>query len=243
MLLEGSIHRFGLVGLLQFLAMNEATGVVEVRDFEEYGFIYLVGGKVEGISLPVTDDKLGERLLKAGCLTEEQLAEALMKNAALSREEKKVKPLGQRLVEMGATSEATIREVMRRQTLDQVFELAQWSKGVFAYEEPADMPSFQIAIQGNVQAMLLDAQRRVDEGEHARKAADDGMMEVCFACPLEDKCSAVIKDKYLKSDVCLWRQMSAVVDDEHEGLRDSRRLYRSGAEGAEAGLEASVGWK
>lgn len=36
MLLEGSIRRFNLAGVLQFLAQCAATGVLEVRDFEEY---------------------------------------------------------------------------------------------------------------------------------------------------------------------------------------------------------------
>ena len=48
--LEGSIHRFNLAGVLQFLAQSASTGVLEVRDFEEYGFIYLVNGQVEAIS-------------------------------------------------------------------------------------------------------------------------------------------------------------------------------------------------
>jgi glycosyltransferase involved in cell wall biosynthesis len=83
MLLQGSIHRFDLASVLQFLAQDAATGVLEVRDFEEYGFIYLVDGGVEGISLPVTDEKLGTRLLKAGCITELQLADALIEDSAL----------------------------------------------------------------------------------------------------------------------------------------------------------------
>ena len=33
MLLEGSIHRFDLAGVLQFLAQSAASGVLEVRDF------------------------------------------------------------------------------------------------------------------------------------------------------------------------------------------------------------------
>lgn len=68
--------------------------MLEVRDYEEYGFVYLVDGRVEGISLPVTDELLGARLLKAGCLSEHQLAEALMEDAALNPGEKKLKPLG-----------------------------------------------------------------------------------------------------------------------------------------------------
>jgi hypothetical protein len=242
MLLEGSIHRFNLAGVLQFLAQNATTGVLEVRDFEEYGFVYLVDGRVEGISLPVTDLKLGAHLVKAGCLSEQQLAEALMEDAELSRDERRLKPLGQRLVEKGFTSETKVREVMGRQTLDQVFELAHWRNGVFLYDETEQMPHFQVAIQGDVQELLLDAQRRIDEGEHPRKIDDLVDNEVCFACPLDRECAPAIKAKHLRNDVCLWRKMSAVVDDNYDRLLDARQLYRSQDEDAKAVLDASLDW-
>jgi len=240
MLLQGSIHRFNLASVLQFLAQNAATGVLEVRDFEEYGFIYLVDGSVEEISLPITDEKLGTRLLKAGCLSAQQLAEALIEDSALTHDQKKFMPLGQRLIEKGFTIEARIREVMGRQTLDQVFELAHWQNGVFIYDEPERMPRFQIAIQGNVQKLLLDAYRRIDEGEHSRKTVNVVDNEVCYACPLEDECTPAIKAKHLKKDVCLWREMGAVLDDEYDKLRDSRQLYRSKEDDAGAVLDASL---
>jgi len=240
MLLQGSIRRFSLAGVLQFLAQDAASGVLEVRDFEEYGFIYLVDGSVEGISLPVTDEKLGTRLLKAGCLSEQQLANALIEDSALTHDQKKFKPLGQRLIEKGFTSESRIREVMGRQTLDQVFELAHWQNGIFLYDEPEQMPRFQIAIQGNVQQLLLDAYRRIDEGEHSRKTVNVVEDEVCYACPLDDECTPAIKAKHLKQDVCLWREMGAVLDDEYDKLRDARQLYRSREDDAGAVLDASL---
>jgi len=229
-----------LASVLQFLAQNASTGVLEVRDFEEYGFIYLVSGSVEGISLPITDEKLGTRLLKAGCLSELQLAEALIEDSALTHDQRKFKPLGQRLIEKGFTSEAKIREVMGRQTLDQVFELAHWQNGVFVYDEPELMPRFQIAIQGNVQQLLLDAYRRIDEGEHSRKTVNVVENEVCYACPLDDECTPAIKEKHLKKDVCLWREMGAVLDDNYDKLRDARQLYRSREDDAGAVLDASL---
>jgi len=240
MLLEGSIFRFNLASVLQFLAQSAATGVLEVRDFEEFGFIYLVGGRVEAISLPITDEKLGARLVKAGCLTEQQLAQALIEDASRSREEKKAKPLGQRLVEMGYTEEQTIREVMERQTMDQVFELAHWESGKFLYDEPEQMPHFQVAIQGNVQELLLDAYRRIDEGEKARKQQLELDSEVCYACPLAAGCSPRIRQKYLKNDVCLWREMGAVLDESYDKVRDARTLYRSKDEDARSILDASL---
>jgi len=240
MLLQGSIHRFNLAGVLQFLAQNAATGVLEVRDFEEYGFIYLVAGGVEGISLPITDEKLGSRLLRAGCLSEQQLAEALIEDSELTHDQRKLKPLGQRLIEKGFTSEDRVREVMGRQTMDQVFELAHWQNGVFIYDEPEQMPRFQIAIQGHVQKLLLDAYRRIDEGEHSRKTVNVVENEVCYACPLDDECTPAIQAKHLKKDVCLWREMGAVLDDEYERLRDARQLYRSKEDDAGAVLDASL---
>ena len=240
MLLEGSIHRFSLAGVLQFLAQGTATGVLEVRDFEEYGFIYLVRGRVEAISLPITDEKLGTRLVKAGCLTDLRLAEALMEDSGLSHDEKKFKPLGQRLIEKGYTTSDEIRHIMERQTLDQVFELAHWTNGVFLYDEPEVMPRFQVAIEGDVQGLLLDAYRRIDEGERARKSRSLVDNEVCYACPLEEECGPIIKSKYLKKDVCLWREMAAVLDESSERLRDARQLYRSRETDAKTELDASL---
>ncbi len=240
MLLEGSIHRFNLAGVLQFLAQSAATGVLEVRDFEEYGFIYLVNGHVEAISLPITDEKLGTRLVKAGCLTEQQLSETLMEDSSLSHDQKKFKPLGQRLIEMGYTTKEDIRAIMGRQTLDQVFELAHWTNGVFLYEEPEQMPRFQVTIEGDVQGLLLDAYRRIDEGEHARKGRNVVENEVCYACPLGAECTAEIRSKYLKKEVCLWREMGAVLDEGYDRLRDSRSLYRSKDEDARSTLDASL---
>ena len=227
MYLQGSIQRFNLASILQFLAQAECVGVLEVRDFEEYGFIYLVNGRVQAISLPVTDEKLGSRLIKAGLLTEEQLAQALIEDTQMTKEQKKAKPLGQRLIERGFTNEAQIREIMAKQTMDQVFELAHWQNGVFIYDEPERMPQFQITIQGNVQQLLLEAYRRIDEGEESKKGKSALEDEVCFACPVEDDCTRQIKAKYRKNDVCLWRDMGAVIDDRYDKLRDARQLYKS----------------
>jgi hypothetical protein len=240
MLLEGSIHRFNLAGVLQFLAQNASSGVLEVRDFEEYGFIYLENGHVEAISLPITDEKLGTRLVKAGCLTDQQLAESLMEDSGLSHEQRKFKPLGQRLIEKGYTTREEIRLIMERQTMDQVFELAHWTNGVFLYDEPEHMPRFQVAIEGDVQQLLLDAYRRIDEGERARKTKNVVENEVCYACPLDGECSEAIRVRYMKKDVCLWREMGAVLDEGYDRLRDARHLYRSKEQDARSTLDASL---
>jgi Domain of unknown function (DUF4388) len=240
MLLVGSIRRFTLASVLQFLSQGGATGIIEVRDFDEFGFIYLVDGRVEGISLPLTDEMLGTRMVKAGLLTDIQLSEVLMADTLLSKEEKKAKPLGQRLMEKGYITGDQVRDIMARQTMDQIFALAHWQNGVFEYDEPEKMPEFRIRILGNVQELLLDAYRRIDEGEKLRTKKTVVDNEVCFGCPVIGDCSDEIKAKYLKPDLCLWRRMGAVIDDDYERVQDAQRLYKSRATTEKPTLEVDL---
>ncbi len=134
------------------------------------------------------------------------------------------------------------REVIRRQTLDHVFELAHWQNGEFIYDETEKMPHFQVAIRGNVQELLLEAQRRIDEGERARKVPNGMNNDVCFACRISEECSAAIKAKYLKNDACLWCKMRAVADDGYAGQSDAFQFDGSKDENVKATLDASLDW-
>ena len=240
MLLSGSIRKFKLASILQFLAQEQATGILEVRDFDEYGFIYLIEGRVQGISLPVTDEKLGTRLVKAGLLTEPQLSEVLMADTLLSKEEKKAKPLGQRLLEKGYITADQVRDIMLRQTLDQIFALAHWQNGAFEFDASDAMPEFTIRITGSVQELLLDAYRRIDEGERMKVAKTVVDNEVCYRCPVAGECTEEIKEKYLKPDVCLWRRLGAIIDDDYERVQDAQRLYKSRDDAEKPTLETAL---
>jgi hypothetical protein len=227
MLLTGSIRRFDLASVLQFLAQGQATGIIEVRDFDEFGFIYLIDGRVQAISLPMTDEKLGGRLVRAGLLDEQQLSEVLMADTLLSKEQKKAKPLGQALLDKGYITADQVRDIMAKQTLDQIFALAHWQNGVFEFDESDAMPEFTIRIAGSVQTLLLDAYRRIDEGELMKTSKTVVDNEVCYGCPVAAECSDHIKEKYLKNDLCLWRRMGAIIDDDYERVQDSQHLYKS----------------
>ena len=240
MLLSGSIRRFDLASVLQFLAQAQATGIVEVRDFDEFGFIYLIEGRVQAISLPMTDEKLGTRLLRAGLLTEQQLSEVLMADTLLSKDEKKAKPLGQRLLDKGYITADQVRDIMAKQTLDQVFALAHWQNGMFEFDESETMPQFTIRIVGSVQELLLDAYRRIDEGEVMKTSKTVVDNEVCYGCPVESECSVEIKRKYLKPDVCLWRRMGAIIDDDYERVQDAQKLYKSSEANEKPTLETAL---
>ena len=226
MILQGSIERFDLGSVLQFLAQNAATGILEIRDSDEHGHIYLVKGRLEGISLPLTDDRLGVHLVKSGSLSEGQLTRVLMEDAAGLACGQGRKPLGQRLVERGCTNEEMIRQAMYRLIMAGMFELAHWRSGTFTYDEPAEMPEFRISIRVDVQELLLRTQLRIDHGDRPRKRASAKLDDLCHACPVTD-CSPAVKQKYLKKDLCLWRGMSTAPDVGLEARGDRLEFHAS----------------
>ncbi len=221
MILRGSIERFDLGSVLQFLAQNAATGILEIRDYEEHGHIYLVKGRVEAISLPVTDDRLGIFLVKHRLMTEAQLAKVLMEEADRAEGPASRVPLGQRLVERSFVAEDVVRKAMQQLTMSRMFEIAHWRTGVFSYDEPEQMPEFKISIRGNVQELLLQTQVRIDHGEKPRKrAAARPENDLCVGCTVRD-CTPAVKLKYLKKDTCLWRKMSSPPEVSYGGRTET----------------------
>jgi len=245
MILRGSIERFDLASVLQFLAQNACTGILEIRDYEEHGQIYLVKGRLEAISLPLTDDRLGVFLLKHGLVAENQLARVLMEEAAGLQAGEARKPLGERLAERGFVSETVIRQAVYRLTMARMFEIAHWRKGVFSYDEPEHMPDFRISIRGDVQELLLQAQVRIDHGEKPRKQVPrlQEVTDLCQGCTVTD-CSPAVKVKYLRKDTCLWRKMSSPPDVAFEprtpARGDSHSVYAEEAR-AEAAMQGQWG--
>ena len=118
--------------------------------------------------------------------------------------------------------------------------LAIQQNGVFEFDESETMPEFTIRITGSVQELLLDAYRRIDEGEMMKTTKTVVDNEVCFGCPIESECSDGIKEKYLKSDVCLWRRMGAIIDDDYERVQDAQKLYKSREANARPKLQTAL---
>ena len=235
MMLRGSIERFNLGSVLQFLALDAATGILEIRDHEEQGRVYLVKGRLEAISLPLTCGRLGVVLVKEGLLAESELAKVLMAEATGLAAGDAGKPLGLRLVERGFVSEDIVAQALSRLTMEGMFEIAHWRSGIFSYDEPEQMPDFKISIQGDVQELLLMTQMRIDQGDKPKKQVTAKQGDRCFGCAVPD-CSPAIKEKYLKKDACLWRKMSSPPDVAPETRRSSDGLFAE-----EQGAEVSQG--
>lgn len=209
MILWGDIREFPLFSVLQFLAAQRRTGVLEIQDFEERGAVYLSRGRIEAVSLTQADAELGSRLVAAGALTEAQVKDCWMQ---FSSEDSEL-PLLAALLDAARADRETLVRLVNRHTEDQVMQLMYWNNGTFRLVVPAEPVRFAVVPSIDVENLLLEAYRRVDEGERPRREKVSIEEELCFTCTLE--CTPHIKTRYLKSDICLWRSMPSVLKDPH----------------------------
>lgn len=207
MILWGEIRQFPLFTVLQFLAGQRRTGILEIQDFEEVGFIHLSRGRIDAVSAVGWDGALGARLIKAGALTEQQVKECLMDGDQCDD----ARPALALLLERAQGDLRALRETVDNHIGDVVMQLMFWNSGTFRFAVPARPVAFAVLPFRNVEDFLLDAIRRVDEGERPWREKVLTEAEFCLTCTLD--CSEEIKNRYLKADVCLWRSMPSMLKD------------------------------
>jgi hypothetical protein len=206
MILWGKISQFSVFMVLQLLASYRKSGLLELEDREERAIIYLRDGFIEAVSVPRSDHLLGARLVKAGLLPSADLRKLILSSAVREKREF----LGITLMKSGLVDKQAIAKVISEQAYENTLELSNWVEGTFKFVVPRKQAVFPISPHINVQHLLLETSRRLDEGQRPRKTkAALPVQDLCKSCT--SQCSAEEKDKYLKDGICLWRNMPVIV--------------------------------
>lgn len=218
MILQGNISHFSVFMVLQLLASYGKSGVLELEDNEEKALIYIVDGYVEAVSVPRSDHLLGARLVNRGYLSQADLRRVLL--SAVLRDKQEY--LGITLMQSGLINAEAMMRVLEEQAYENTLELSNWVKGSFKFVVPPRQVIFPVSPHINVQHLLLETSRRLDEGQRPskQKEALPGE-ELCVSC--NAGCDQDEKMKYLKDGICLWRNMPVIV-------REALFTYDAGVE-------------
>ncbi|MDO8736192.1 MAG: DUF4388 domain-containing protein [Thermoleophilia bacterium] len=206
MILWGKISQFSVFMVLQLLAGYRKSGLLEIEDREERAIIYLKDGFIEAVSVPRSDHMLGARMVKANLISAGELRKIILSSALREKREF----LGITLMKSGSVDKEEIAKIIAEQAYENTLELSNWVTGTFKFIIPTMPVVFPISPHINVQHLLLETSRRLDEGQRPTKAKeplpDD---ELCSSCT--SNCSGSQKEKYLKDGICLWRNMPVIV--------------------------------
>jgi len=153
--LEGTLDAFSLPDIFQLLSYTKKTGTLHLRRDGQHGVVHLRDGAVTGGRGDVVRQALGRRLVGAGLVDDEVLAEAaeqVLDNPDLG--------LGKTLVDTGKVDAVAARELASEQAADAVFELLRWPNGEFAFvmdEEDPDDVGASLAVED----VVAEANRRL----------------------------------------------------------------------------------
>ncbi len=161
MAIEGPLRELSIHDVFQLLDLSRKTGRLRVssalRDNE--GTVFFRGGRVVGASIRSNPHPLGTLLLRAGRITEADLARArAAQQAGASRR------LGELLVDAGALSARELRRHVMHQIEVVVFELLSWQEGFFSFIESDESEvTGDDTIEVPTESLLMEGARRLDE--------------------------------------------------------------------------------
>ena len=99
----------------------------------------------------------------------------------------------------------------RAESTTRRIQLSNWITGTFKFVAPEIPIHFPITPSIDVENLLLESWRRLDEGERPRREKLHVDSEICLTCTIA--CNEEIKARFLKSDICLWRNMPTITKD------------------------------
>ncbi len=166
MALHGMLRTMSITELLTWISTNKKSGVLEIERRKICRRVQFSEGRVAASSSDDPPSRFGQFLLSNGKITEEQLREALTRQATGS------KNLGTILREMGVLSEAEERRQIAAKAEETVYSLFDWSDAAFRFDEDAHPDPYSIDVDLSVEDIIFKGMQRREELESIRKIFD-----------------------------------------------------------------------
>ncbi len=157
--LSGDLSFISLPEVMQMLELQRQSGALRMCAGDQEIALYLANGRIDiakSKNLPASF-RLGRFLVEDSVVSRE-LLEPLASEAESDR------LLGEELIERSRATEEQIREALRRQTSELVYEAVRWRSGRFYFENNEGCPEATLAaLQLAPGGLLMEGFRRVDE--------------------------------------------------------------------------------
>lgn len=162
MSLVGNLRTMDLPEILQWIAGGRKTGTLYLEHRSIRKRITFREGVIHTSWSNDPRESLGQFLVGAGLLSEEQLFGALL------RQEKEGRLLGAILVGDGVLGEGELREALRAKVEESIYDLFLWPEGHFEFKDGEMPPAVPVAVDLEVTGVILEGARRADDWARIR---------------------------------------------------------------------------
>jgi hypothetical protein len=154
--LEGTLDAFSLPDIFQLLSYTKKTGTLHLRRDAQHGLVHVREGAVTGGRSDAGCQALGRRIVGAGLVDDDVLAEAVEKVL-----DEPGSGLAKALADSGRLDGETLKRLAAEQATDAVFELLRWPDGDFAFVVDEHDPD-DVGASLSVEEVVAEGQRRMD---------------------------------------------------------------------------------
>jgi len=199
MALKGRLRDFSITQLLNLINLARKTGTLSIEASGEQAQVWFREGKLVFASLSTEDGHLAQLLFRAGKLSQEQ-TRTILSRAGMTND----KQLGMMLIEAGHVTQDDILASVRRHTQDVVFRVFTWSDGTFRFAPNVLPPEDRITVPINLESIILEGTRRVQEWEELQ----DELPNLEMALRFTDRPDARLRNINLSVEE--WRVVSYI---------------------------------
>jgi len=165
MALQGTLKDFSITEIIQLIGQQLKTGVLKIRRGKSTVDIFFVDGMIVHVysNYRGKKDLIGEILVKAELITEEQL------ERVLRIQKETLKYLGEILVELQLLTKEDVLKVISTQVYETIYDLFWWEDGTFSFDLKLVESYKKIPFALSTEQVLLNILRMVDEWSEIEK--------------------------------------------------------------------------
>ena len=156
--LRGRIELFGVAHIFQLLHLAQATGKLVLNGSGQRARVYFHQGNLIYARTDARTARLGDYLVERGLLERAKLEGAKMR-AALAEG----KRIGAILVDGGSISDQQLKEAVRDQIQEVVYQLVAIEEGTFAFYSQIYPENEDILLDVSLDYLMLEGMRKLDE--------------------------------------------------------------------------------
>jgi hypothetical protein len=170
-ILEGDLAKIEVPDLLTFLNMGHRTGVLALERSEQETKLFFHHGRPVYATSTRDDLRLGSMLVRMGKVQADVLEKVLSGP-------KKPGRIGQALLAENVLSEAELASFLKVQVSEVIFDTFAWRAGVFSFWDGVPPPSTAVTLDMDLQNLLMEGVRRIDERHRLSEVFPDLEMAV-----------------------------------------------------------------
>ncbi|MBZ0310351.1 MAG: DUF4388 domain-containing protein [Anaerolineae bacterium] len=219
--LKGTLSVFSTTQLLNLINLAKKTGVLHIYEGIESGKMLTLGDGQTKIPELVPGEQRAEVIFKEGKLMfasmkdkSGDLTSVLHKSGRLNDEQARVirdrgkshsdKALALMLINANYVTKQQIIQSIQKHTVDIVFDLMNWDKEPFLFDDTAAMPEERITVPTNLENVIIEGSRRI----HDQKRLEEELPNLDFALKFPDSPGEKFKDIQLST--AEWRVVGFV---------------------------------